>query len=65
MIVNDEQLKTTMERITWFQQQIVRLRKAETNPTNYKASVSGFLAEIDRMQLELREYLSSVPTEAA
>jgi hypothetical protein len=35
----------------------------ETNPVNYHLSVSGFLAEIDRMQLEVREYLSLHPAE--
>ncbi len=65
MIANDQQLQTTLERISWFQQQIVHLRKTETNPTNFRASASGFLADIDRMQLEVREYLSSLPTEAA
>ena len=30
---------------------------------NYRGSVSGFLAEIDRMQLEIREYLSMHPAE--
>jgi hypothetical protein len=30
----------------------------ETNLANYRLSASGFLAEIDRMQLEVREYLS-------
>ncbi len=65
MIDNDQQLQTTLERITWFQQQVVHLRKTETNPANYRASASGFIAEIDRMQLEVREYLSSLPTEAA
>jgi hypothetical protein len=61
MIVDDRQLQTTLERIAWFQQQVAQLRKTETNPTNYRAAVSGFLAEIDRMQLEVREYLSSLP----
>jgi hypothetical protein len=37
----------------------------ESNPTNYRASVSGFIAEIDRMQLEVREYLSIHPAERA
>jgi hypothetical protein len=40
MITNDQQLKTTLERIRWFQEQ-----------------------EIDRMQLEVREYLSTHPSE--
>ena len=63
MIQNDEQLKTTLERIAWFQQQVTQLRKTETNPVNYRASVSGFLAEIDRMQLQVREYFSLHPSE--
>ncbi|MSQ93202.1 MAG: hypothetical protein EXR98_01455 [Gemmataceae bacterium] len=65
MIANDQQLQTTLDRIAWFQQQVVHLRKTETIPVNYRASASGFIAEIDRMQLEVREYLSSLPTEAA
>jgi hypothetical protein len=63
MIINDQQLQTTLERITWFQNQVTHLRKTEINPVNYRASVSGFLAEIDRMQLEVREYLSFLPSE--
>jgi hypothetical protein len=61
MIANDEQLQITMERIARFQNQVTHLRKTETNPVNYRAAVSGFLAEIDRMQLEVREYLSFLP----
>ena len=37
----------------------------ETNPVNYRLSAYGFLAEIDRMQLEVREYLSLPAVEAA
>lgn len=42
---------------------MAHLRKTETNPDNYHASVSGFITEIDRMQLEVREYLSLHPAE--
>jgi hypothetical protein len=65
MIASDQELQTTLERIAWFQQQVAQLRKTETNPVNYRASVSGFLAEIDRMQLEVREYFSFLPPEKA
>ena len=65
MIANDQQLETTLERIAWFQKQVANLRKTETNPVNYRAAVSGFLAEIDRMQLEVREYFSFLPVEKA
>jgi hypothetical protein len=64
-IVNDRELQTTLERIAWFQQQVVHLRRTETNPANYRAAVSGFLAEIDRMQLEVRECFGFLPSEAA
>lgn len=64
MIANDGELQTTLERITWFQQQLAHLRRTETNPVNYRAAASGFLAEIERMQLEVREYFSFLPTES-
>lgn len=62
MIANDQELQTTLDRITWFQQQVAHLRKTEKNPVNYRGAASGFLAEIDRMQLEVREYLSYLPS---
>lgn len=65
MIHNDQELKVTRECITRFEDQVAHLRQVETNPTNYHASASGFLAEIDRMQLEVREYLSLHPAEIA
>jgi hypothetical protein len=63
MIANDQELEVTLGRIARLQAQVAHLRKMETNPTNYRASVSGFLGEIDRMQLEVREYLSIHPKE--
>jgi hypothetical protein len=39
------------------------LRQTERNPENYRLSAGGFLAELDRMNLELREYLWSHPSE--
>ncbi len=65
MIKNDQELKVTRERIARFEDQVAFLRKVETNPENYHAAISGFLAEIDRMQLEVREYLSTHPAEMA
>jgi hypothetical protein len=65
MIANDKELKVTLERIGRFQEQVAHLRRMETNPENYHGAVSGFLAEIDRMQLEVREYLSIHPAEVA
>lgn len=65
MITDDQELNVTLERIARFQAQVAHLRKVETNPANYHAAVSGYLAEIDRMQLEVREYLSLHPAELA
>jgi hypothetical protein len=63
MIRNDTELQVTLERIGRFQQRVAHLRRTETNPVNYRLSVAGFLAEIDRMNLEVREYLSCHPSE--
>ena len=60
MIADDQELQTTLKRIAWFQQQVQNLRKSATSEANYRASVSGFLAEIDRMQLKVREYLRTL-----
>ncbi len=51
--------------IARFQQQLEHLRRVETNPTNYRLGVGGFLAEVDRMNLEVREYLSLHPSQVA
>lgn len=63
MLKTDQELETTLERIRYFQQQVEKLRQAETNPQNYRLSAGGYLAEIDRMNLEIREYLSLHPSE--
>jgi hypothetical protein len=63
MITNDQELQTTLNRIARFQQQLSHLRNTESNPVNYRAAASGFLAEIDRMQLEVRDYFSLHPSE--
>ena len=65
MITNDQELESNQERIWHFQAQVVHLRKVETNPLAYRLSASGFLAEIDRMQLEMRDYLALHPSELA
>jgi len=65
MIANDQELEATQERIRYFQVQVAHLRKVEKNPTNYRLSSAGFVAEIDRMQLEVREYLTSHPADLA
>ena len=63
MIHNDQELEAIKERIRYFQQQVERLRQVEINPRNYRLSAGGYLAEMDRMNLEVREYLSLHPSE--
>jgi hypothetical protein len=65
MIKNDRELQATFERLRYFQQQVETLRQVETNPTNYRLSAGGYLAEIDRMNLAIREYLWLHPSEVA
>lgn len=63
MIRNSHELEATLERIRRFQRQVEHLRQVETNPENYHLSAGGYLAEVDRMNLEVREYLSLHPSE--
>jgi hypothetical protein len=65
MIANDDELRTTLDRIERFQQQVIWMRQVETDPLAYRLAAGGFLAEIDRMQLDVREYLSIHPAEAS
>jgi hypothetical protein len=57
MINNEQEFTSTLERIARLQKQVVHLREVENNPESYRLSVGGFLAELDRMNLEIREYL--------
>ena len=63
MIKNDIELEATKERIIRFWQMVDAIRKGEDKPENYRASAGGFLAEIDKMNREVREYLSLHPSE--
>ena len=63
MIKNDKELEAAQERIRQFERQVAQIRKTETNGENHRMSAAGFLAEIDRMNLEIRDYLWSVPAE--
>jgi hypothetical protein len=65
MIATDEELQAALDRIRRLQAEVAHSRKTETNPVNCRLSSAGFLAEIDRMQLEVRKYLSRHPVETA
>ena len=55
MIRSDRELEAMVERITHLQWELEHLRRTESNPVNYRMSAAGFLAELDRMNLEVRE----------
>ena len=59
MIRNNIELEATLERIERLQRQVERLQEIEISPRNYELSAGGFLAEIDRMNLEVQHYLAS------
>ncbi len=59
MINNHQELETTPQRIRQLEQMVAQIRQTETNSENYRRSASGFLLEIDRMYLEIRDYLWS------
>jgi hypothetical protein len=63
VIKNDQEFQAMLKRIAYFQQQVAKLRQVENNPKNYKLSAGGYLAELDRMTLEVREYLWAHPLE--
>ena len=65
MIADDTQLATTLERVSHFQQQVAHLRRTVASAANDRAASGAFLAEIDRMQREVREYLLRHPSELA
>ncbi len=61
MISNDRELEVTQARIRQFEQQVAQIRKTATDSESYRLSAAGFLAEIDRMNLEIRDYFWSDP----
>ena len=63
MIKTDRELEVAQERILHFERQVAQIRRIETNTQNYLMSAGGLLAEIDRMNLEIRDYLWSHPAE--
>ena len=64
MISHDSKLQATLERVRQFQFQVANLLRVESSLENYRLSASGYLADLDRMTLEVRDYLWSHPTKA-
>jgi len=65
MIKNDQEYRVTLERIRRFQDQVTHLRDTEKSAEGYRLAAGGFLAELDRMQLEVREFLWLHPDDLA
>ena len=64
MIMDDQELAVTQQRIRRLQDLLLKLRRSET-AENYAAMSSAYLLDIDRMNEEVRCYLASLPTEQA
>lgn len=65
MIYNNAELTVALERISRFQAQVLRLRDTASSEENYRAAAGAFLAEIDRLTLEVREFLWIPPTRSS
>ena len=61
MIINDEELTATRERIAKLQGWLVHLRQT-ARPEEFDAVASGYRLEIERMQAEEMEYLLHPPS---
>lgn len=57
MIHDDKALKTSQQRITYFQNLLLQLRVKAT-PEEFSLVSSGYRAEIEKMQAEVLEYLT-------
>ena len=57
MIQNDTELKTSQQRITYFQDLLLQLR-AKASPEEFSLVSSGYRAEIEKMREEVLEYLT-------
>ena len=69
MINNDNELQATQERIAFFCRTLTQMRVNAT-PKEYRLYSNSYLAEIEKMNAEVVEYLSrhaseSAPAEAA
>jgi hypothetical protein len=56
MIHNDVELGCTQERIAFFARLVANMRQVE-KPENFKYMASGYLAEIEKMHVEVMKYL--------
>lgn len=64
MIANDLELQGTRERIAYFYGILMQMR-ATTEPGEYIFMANGYLAEIEKMNAEILEYLKRHPSQIA
>ncbi len=57
MIHDDKELKTSQQRIAYFQDLLLQLRVKAT-PEEFSLVSSGYRAEIEKMHAEVLEYLT-------
>lgn len=63
MIVNDLELQGTQERIAFFCRLLAQMRAAAKTPEEYRLYSNSYLAEIERMNAEMLEYLQQPANE--
>jgi hypothetical protein len=65
-MMHDDELRVAQERILLFEPTLAEARRTYTAVT-YTAMSEGYLREIDRLQADIRAYLSTAatPSEAA
>ena len=64
MITNDNELQATQERIAFFCRTLAQMRVNAT-PEEYRLYSNSYLAEIEKMNAEVVEYLSRHASEPA
>jgi hypothetical protein len=57
VIQNDTELRTTQERIEFFEKSIAQMR-VTCSPTEFPHMSGAWLAEVEKMHREVMEYLS-------
>lgn len=63
MITNDQELQATQERIAFFYRILAQMRTAARSPEEYRLYSGSYLAEIEKMNAEVLEYLKLHPSE--
>jgi hypothetical protein len=58
MIRNDQELRATQERIAYFERLLSQLR-VTARPEEFGAVASGYRAELEGMQAEVLDYLTT------